>query len=215
MESGGARTVCILRRMKRISIGHWAWNEYTPAKALPEELRFDLLDENEKPTAQFTLGKIRPIKGVDISTPWGPAKIDWPKGGTRLSIGEKELARVKGAFLKSEVNFVFPNGVTMAFRPKKEHKDDIEFTDGRGSVGVYRETGVLPEGHPGLKVQMTKEEIKRLPKHERPRSIESREYVQFRVMTWGALPVKLDDLVAALTILAILGTMADEMPTHG
>jgi hypothetical protein len=199
--------------MKRQSLGHWAWNSYNPAKALPDELRFDLLDGNEKHMGQFVFGKIRVLKGVDISTPWGPAAIDWPKGGIRITLAGRELVRLDSAFFKKTVNLKFPDGTTLTFNMKKRTSNDIVFSDGKGSVGFFEESGVLPIGHPGLKVQMTKEEIKRLPKHERPRSIESREYVQYRVMTWGTLPVKLDDLVAALTIFACFGRILDETPT--
>jgi len=213
VEAGGARTICILRRMKRQSIGHWAWNAYNPSKALPEELRFDLLDEKEKHIGQFVFGRIRVLKGVDLSTPWGPATIDWPKGGARISLGGRELVRLDSSFFKKTVNLKFPDGTTMAFNMKKRTSNDIEFSDGKGSVGLFEESGVVPVGHPGMKVQMTKEEIKMLPKKERPRSIESREYVQYRVMTWGTIPVKSDDIVAALTIFACFGRILDEIPT--
>lgn len=216
MEAGGARTVCILRRMKRESLGHFIWNEYNPSKALPEELRFDLLDENERQTGQLVCNNYSILKGVEFSTPWGPAIVNFSKGGFQLSLGGKELAHIveKGMVLKKGLELAFLNGVKMGFKPRKGFPNDVEFSDGVGSVGIFEESGVLPAGHPGLRVQMTKEEIKRLPRRERPRSIESRDYVQFRVMTWGKLPVDQEQVVAALIIFACFGRLIDEVSVH-
>ena len=210
MDSGELKTVCILRRMKRKQLNSLSFTPYHPSRALPEELRFDLLDENDRNTGSFTYGRIRVLSGLDISTPWGPARMDWLKGGVRISLNAKELVFLKTAILKRMGSFSFPSGVTMEFHSPKKRKNDIEYSDGKGSVSVQQEEGTLPEGHPSLRIQMTKEEIKRLPKKDRPHSTESRDYVQWRVMMGGILPVSQESMVAVLTILCGYVRLMDE-----
>lgn len=199
--------------MKRESVGHWAWNVYNPIEARPEELRFDLLDERERNIGEITYGKMSIPKGVDVTTPWGRAKIEWSKGNVRILLNSKELVRLNMSWLGGKTDFIFQDGVVMQFNRIKGRRSDIEYSDGKGSVKFSEEEGTLPQGQPGLKVQMTKEEIKRLPKGDRPRSIETRDYVQYRITTQGALPLKKKDLFAALTIFAGLGRLLDETPS--
>ena len=215
MEPEGARTVYILRRMKRESIGHWPWNVYDPVKARPEELRFDLLDEREKAIGEITYGKASILKGVDLTTPWGPAKIVWPKLNVKISIGDKELVRFDMSWLGGKTDLIFHENVVMQFKRIKGRRNDVEFSDGNGSVSFTEEEGTLPPGHPELRIQMTKEEIKRLPKADRPRSIETRDYVQYRIVISGIIPVKNEDIVASLAIFAGFSRVMDEAPGSG
>jgi len=213
MEPNEASTNCILRRMKRKSLSGWAWNVYNPTKALPEELRFDLHDEHGWNIGQITYTKITLLKGSEMTTPWGGARIDVGRGGTGISLGGKELVQLTGHFFKKEVELVFPSGQKMPFTPRKGYKNDIECSDGKGFIGVYEETGTLPEGDPGMKTQMTKEDVKMLPKDQRPRSIETRDYVQYSIKSWGTIPAKKEDLIAALAIFASFGCIVGETPT--
>lgn len=212
MESEGVRTVYILRRMKRKSIGHWAWNAYNPLKALPEELRYDLLDEREKVIGEITYGKASILKGVNLTTPWGPARIEWPKMNVKISIGDKELVRFDMSWLGGKTDLIFQENVVMQFKRVKGRRNDVEFADGKGSVSFTEEEGTLPQGHPELRIQMTKEEIIRLPKADRPLSIETSDYVQYRIVISGIIPVKNEDIVAALAIFAGFSLLLDEAP---
>ena len=213
MDRGGSRTVTILRRIKRTSLGHWAWNAYQPAIARPEENRFDLLDEHGKVIGEVTYGKMGLRKGAEVTTPWGPAKIEWPKLKVRILLNDEELVRLDMTLLGRKADFVFKDGIVMQFNQIKGSRVDIQYSDGNGFVSFEEENGTLPEGHAELRVQMTKEEIKRLPKGERPRSIETRDYVQYRITTQGALPVERDDVIAALTIFAGFMRLMDESPS--
>jgi hypothetical protein len=213
MESGGSRTVTILRRIKRKSIGMWTWNAYQPMKALPEENSFDLLDEREKIIGKIVYGKMRLRAGAEVSTPWGPAKIEWPKLKVKILLNGEELARIDMTMLGKKSDFVFRDGAVMQFNQVKGRRNDILYTDLNGFVSFTEEQGTLPEGHPELGVQMTKEEIKRLPKSERPHSIATHNYVQYRITTEGLLPVSSHDIVATLMIFAGFMRLLDEAPS--
>ncbi len=212
MEPEGARAVYILRRMKRESIGRWAWNAYDPFKARPDELRFELLDEREKLIGEIVYGKARVLKGADLTTPWGPARIEWPKLNVRISIGDKELVRFGMSWLGGKTDLIFHGNVVMQFKRVKGRRNDVEYSDGKGSVRFTEEEGSLPPGHPGLRIQMTKEEIKRLPKADRPLSIEKSDYVQYRIVISGVIPVRNEDIVAGLAIFAGFSRLLEEGP---
>jgi len=213
MVSGEARKVLIVRRMKRKSLGIWAWNVYDPTKASSDELKFTLLDENERSIGQLAFTKFATIRAKEtlLNTPWGEGRIESVKGGVRLVLSGRELATVKVGLFRKELELMFPNSVGMVFRPIKGHKNDIEYSDGKGSVAVFEEKGSLPEGKPSPGPQMTKDEIKMLPKDQRPRSIETRDYVQYRIVTTGIISAKQEDIVAALSIFASLGCIAGEI----
>lgn len=213
MEMVGQRAVVILRRLKRKSIGHWAWNVYNPAKARPEELRFDLLDDKDKVIGVIAFGKMSFLKGADADTPWGHAKLEWPKGKFRVSIDDKLLVRFDMSWLGGKTDLVFHDDIVIRLDRIKGRRNDVQFSDGNGSVSLTEEKGALPEGHPELGVQMTKEEIMRLPKADRPRSIGSRDYVQYRIAMAGTLPVKDEEVVAALSLFAGFMSLMDETPT--
>jgi len=212
MDSGGEKTVRILRRMKRKSISHWPWKIYEPAKGLPEELAFNLIDENERIVGEIIYGKASLLKGVDVTTPWGLAKVEWPKLKVRISLAGQELVRFDMSWLGGKTDFIFRDGVVMQFTQIKGRRCDIEYSAGKGSASFCEEEGTLYQGYPGLKVQMTEEEIKRLPKGDRPKSVETRDYVQYRITIDGTLPVKNDEVVAALAILAGFLRLMDEAP---
>src|SRR4030065_168192 len=97
MYSGEVKNICLMRRMKRQQLSRWGWKPYHPFDALPEELRFDLLDENGRSSGHFVYGRIRVFSGLDISTPWGPARMDWLKGGVKISLNARELVFLKTA----------------------------------------------------------------------------------------------------------------------
>jgi len=215
MDSGGEKTVRILRRMKRKSISHRPWNVFEPAKALPEELRFDLIDENERIVGEIIYGKASLLRGVDVTTPWGQAKVEWPKLKVRISLAGQELVRLDLSWLGGKTDFIFRDSMVMQFTQTKGRRCDIEYSAGKGSVNFCEEQGTLPQGQPGLKVQMTEEEIKRLRKCDRPKSVETRDYVQYRITIDGTLPVKNDEVVAALVILAGFLRLMDEAPNLG
>jgi len=213
MVLGGARKVLIVRRMKRMPLG-WVYL-YDRTKAGPDELKFSLLDENEKSIGRLTFTKFATIRAKEtlLNTPWGECSIESVKGGVRLVTGGRELATIKMGLFKKEMEIVFPNSGGMVFHPIKGNKNDIEFSDGKGSVAVFEEKGSLPEGTPGPRPHLTKDEIKMLPKDQRPRSIETRDYVQYRIVTTGIVPVKQEDLEAALAVFASYGCIAGEMTT--
>ncbi len=217
MEPGGARTLCILRRMKRKSLGMWSLTGYDPTKARPEELRFHMLDERERVIGHLAYAKlgIRFMKLEDsfLSTPWGEGIISSSKEGVRILLNGRELFLMKGSLLRGGFSLLSPTGANMVFRPIKGGRNDMVYSDGSGYFSVSEEMGRLPAPPPGRPLELTKEEIRRLPKEERPRSVESLEYVQYRFRVSGILPVEEDDLVAALVMFASYGCLIGEIPT--
>ncbi len=209
-----ARTICILRRIHRKSLSMWPWSGFTPIKAQPEELRFDLLDESEKVTGTITYTKYAITSG-ELSTPWGLARIGYGKSmlsGPTLFLRDREFVRMKPRPLKKFVEFAFSNGPTLNFYTKRRSENDLEYIDARGFFGLREEKGMLPEGQ-RIPVLPTRQEIMMLPKDQRPRSVETREYKQLRFTTSGELPVKLEDLTTAMVLLASWTILFGEVPS--
>lgn len=216
MQPEDARTVCILRRMKRKPLGHWLFSRYSPLRALPEELRFDILDERERITGRIEYDKleVRFMKIGDsvLRTPWGEGTVGW-KDGMRITLRGRELFVMSGSLLKKGFQLTSPLGVTLTFHPVRSRRNDIEYSDGRGYIAVIEEKGRLTTPPPGRPLSMTTQELKALPKDRRPSSVESLEYVQYRIKVSGSLPVPQEDLVAALAMFASFGCLIEEIPS--
>lgn len=214
MVPGGARRVVIVRRMKRKSLGVWTWSAYDPMKASPDELKFNLLDENERSIGQLAFTKFASLRTKEnlLTTPWGEGRIESVKGGVSVTLSGREVATMKAGLFKKGMEIIFSNGVDMAFHQIKGQKNDIEYSDGKGSIAIFEEKGCLPEGRHGSGLQLTKDEIKMLPKDQRPRSVETRDYVQYRIVTTGIVPAKQEDLEAVLSVLTSFGCVMGEIP---
>jgi len=215
MHPEPAPTICILRRMKRKPLSMWAWSAYNPSKALPQELRFDLLDKDVRNIGTLAYTKVNFFKGSELSTPWGPAKLAFEtwKGGLKISLNERELVKLDSHLFSKRMKLIFSTGAMMVFVPRKGFKNDLEFYGDNGYVGIFEEKGVLQEGFLGSQPQLTKDEIKVLPKDQRPKSIETREYRQFRLKASGELPVRLEEATAAMMIFASFGCLVEEIPS--
>jgi len=216
MQPEDARTVCVLRRMKRRSLSPWAWSSYNPTKARPEELRFDILDDRDRITGQVAYEKLgiafMKVGESRLRTPWGEGTISY-EDGVRIRLNGKELFVMKGSLLRKGFELVSPTGVPLVLHPLRGRKNDIEYQDEKGYIAVREEKGALSSPPPGRPIPLTKEEIKALPKEDRPRSVESLDYVQYRILTRGTLPVSQDDLVAALAMFASFGCLIEEIPS--
>lgn len=191
----------------------WAWSAYDPTKALPEELRFDMLNASESRIGQILYTEFKPFKISRASTPWGEAELKWGKEGVVLRLNNREFARINTYLLKSKVELCFPNGKVLGFRPEKGRNADMDYSDGIGSVTVREENGDLPIGQTSQSLQMTKEEVKRMPKDQRPRSVETGKYTQYRISVSGTLPVKHQDILIALSLSASYLRLITETPT--
>ena len=210
-----ARTVCILRRMKRKSLGFWAWSVYNPAKAGPEELRFDLLDERGRVTGQISYDKLgiafMKVGESALNTPWGAGTLRY-EDGIHITVGGRELFAMRGSLLKKGLELVSPSGVKLTFYPLGGRRNDIDYSDESCHVAVYEEKGRLDTAPPGRPIPLTMNEIRALPKSDRPRSVETLEYVQYRIKIGGTPPVPVEDLTAALAMFASFGCLVQEMP---
>jgi len=207
------RTVLILRRMKRRSFGMWTWSGFNPRKARPEELRFDILDGNQKPLGQLVCTKFDmrfPSVKFRASTPWGEGRVEYTKDGPRMFMNDRELALLKSYMFKGRADFVFPDGTIMRFEKVRGKRNDIAYTSADGRVGFFEEGGTLPDGARIGPIPMTRDEIKALPKEDRPHSVETNDYVQYKIEVAGTLPVKEEDISRALVIFASLGRLMDE-----
>lgn len=217
MRPEDARTVCIVRRMKRKSLGLFTLRPYDPTKAGPEELRFDVLDERERRSGHLAYTKlgVKLLKMEDaiLSTPWGEGTIRMTREGTRIFLRGRELFMMKGSILKKGFQLVSPDGAELLFYPIKGHVNDIEYSDDNGYISVVEEKGQLTVPAPGHELQPTKGEIRTMPKADRPRSVESLVYVQYRIKVAGSLPVAQEDLVAALAMFASYACLMSEIPT--
>lgn len=216
MQPEEARTVCILRRMKRRSLGSWAWSAYNPTKARPEELRFDILDDRDRITGQIAYENVgiafMKVGESRLRTPWGQGAISY-EDGIRIRLGGRELFAMKGSLLKKGFELVSPSGIQLVFHPLRGRRNDIEYQDEKGYIAVFEEKGTLSSAPPGRPLPLTKYEVKALPKEERPRSVETLEYVQYRIRSGGVLPVPQDDIVAALVMFASFGCLIEEIPS--
>jgi len=200
--------------MKRKPLSMWAWSGWNPAKARPEELRFDLLDGNGRSIGKLVCTKFEMrLRSLlfNTSTPWGDGRVESTKDGPRVLLNDRELVLMKMYVLKGKTDFVFPNGTVMEFGRMKGKRNDIAYSGTDGSVGFFEEAGTLPEGAGNRPIPMTREEIKALPKEDRPRTVETDNYIEYRIDVGGTLPVKEEDLVRALCILACFGRLMDEM----
>jgi hypothetical protein len=200
--------------MRRKSLSMWAWSAYNPSTVLPEEVKFDLLDKNERSIGTLVYTKFKFFKEAELSTPWGPARLAFEtlKGGLRIFLNEKELAMLDNHLSKGRAELTFSTGPKMVIVAEGGAKNNLELHDDRGSIGVFEEKGVLPKGIPGGRPQFTRDEAKMLPRDQRPKSIETREYRQFRLSTSGVLPVRLEDAVAAMMILVSYACLIEESP---
>ena len=189
---------------------------FNPGKARPEELKFDIFDGNQRTIGQLVCQKfemrLRSSKFI-MSTPWGDARIEYSKGGSRIFIKERELLQLKLYGLNGRVDLAFPNGTVMQFDRVKGKRNDIVYSGDDGRVGFFEEKGTLPEGARARPLTMTREEIKALPKEDRPHSVETDDYVQYRIVVGGTLPVREDDVVRGLCVFASFGRLIDEIPS--
>ncbi len=215
MPGQETRTLAILRRMKRRSLSSMPWALFTPHKARPDELTFELLNADQRPIGKIVCTKFNmriPSIEFTASTPWGEASVRYTKEGPRVFVHDREIALFKSYMLKGKAEFVFPNGTAMHFDKVKGKKNDIVYAGADGRVGFFEEEGALPEGTMGHGIPMTREEIRALPREDRPRSVETGNFVQYRIEIAGKIPVDESDMVKALCVIACFGRLVDEIP---
>jgi hypothetical protein len=217
MYSGELRTALIIRRMVREPLS--VWTGYTPLNARPEEVKFDLFDGGDKRIGEFAylafeLKLLKPMR-VALMTPWGEAMVARKDSGPAIMLNGSELAIIGGSLFKRGFDLTFPDGRIMRFIHLKGGRNDIQYSEGSGRIVGVEEKGTLPEGMSSRSIQPTKEEIKMLPKADRPRSIETRNYRQFRISTSGTFPVDEERIVKSLAIFASFGMLMDELPSSG
>src|SRR5512137_1951119 len=184
------RTALVIRRMIRKPLS--LWSNYAPLHARPEETRFELLDENGKGVGEFAFTSIEfkmlALLKVALTTPWGEASIVPLESGNAITLNGTELATVGGSVFRKGFSLTFPVGRTLKFDHLASGKNDVQYSEGSGRIIGVEERGTLAEGEPSRSIQLTREEIKMLPKADRPRSIETRNYKQFRILTSGTFP---------------------------
>lgn len=216
MGAGDAKTVMIVRRMRRKLLGKLPWSTFRPEKARPEELKFDILDDREKVIGQlaytkvgFGLNQLR-WKESTMSTPWGAAAIQPEKGMSQYRIvveGKGSfLVKEAGAVLRKGIELTSPEGLKLQFKLtdllSKFGRQDFEYSDANSYAAMLEEHGTLTEMPAGRPLVLTNEEVKALSKADRPTSVETLDYIQFRIKAGGALPIVQDDLIAILAVYA-------------
>jgi hypothetical protein len=209
------RTALIVRRMVREPLS--VWKGYSPFNARPEELKFELLDGSDKRIGEFaymTL-ELKLLKSLNaaLTTPWGEATVTPKKNGPAMTLNGSELATIGGSIFKKGFDLTFPEGRVLKFSLLKGGKNDVQYSEGSGQIVGIEEKGTLPEGTPSRSIRLTKDEIKMLPKEDRPRSIETLNYKQFRISTSGTFTVDEDRIVRSLAIFASFGMLMDEVPS--
>lgn len=207
------KTVAILRRMMRKSIGFWSWNAFGPSKAAPEELRFDLLDGNSRLVGNLVCTEFPTSHSPKyaVKTPWGEGRIEFSRGAAHISLNSQELGALRASSSKNRVEFVSPRGAIMEFDRTKGRGDDLIHSSEDWYMGFFAEAGTLPENAQNRRMAVTRDEIKALPKKDRPRSIETNNYVQYRIDVGGALPIRQDDIVRALCIFVTYRRIVHEL----
>jgi hypothetical protein len=205
----------ILRRMKRKGVSSLPWAPFNPKKASPDELTFELLDAGQRTTGKIVVTKfsVRPTSiGLTANTPWGQADLRYTKEGPRIYINEREIALFRSYMLKGRAEFVFPDGTIMKFDKVKGRRNDIVYSGQDGRVGIFEERGTLPDGARARPISLSKDEIKMMPKEDRPRSVETDDYVMFRIEVEGKTPVNQEDIIIALSVVACFGRLIEEIP---
>jgi hypothetical protein len=195
------------------------WSAYSSLNARPEELKFELLDGNDKRIGEFAymafeLKVFKPTK-VALMTPWGEAIVAHRNTGPAIMLNGSELVAIGGSLFKRGFDLTFPDGRILKINHLKGGRNDIQYSAGSGQIVGIEEKGTLPEGISSRSIQLTKEEIKMLPKADRPHSIETRDYKQFRISTSGTFPVEEDRIIKSLAIFASFGMLMDELPSSG
>lgn len=209
------KTALIVRRVLRKSLSIWAWSAYNPTKAQPSELKFDLLDGSQKRIGEiaytsFQLKLMSPLK-VSMTTPWGEASVDYKGTKPRIFLNGREVAVLGGSLFKKGFDLILPNERTLKFSHLNSGKNDVQYSEESGQITGTEESGTLPEGMSGHSIQLTREEIKMIPKADRPRSIETRDFKQFRISTSGTFSVNEEEIVRSLTIFVSYGMLVDEI----
>jgi len=199
MEHGNERVLCILRRFTRRSYSRWS--AFNPEKALPQELRFDLLDGNEKKTGEIRFVSFKTGKGSLVDAPWGQTKI-YPKHRLKstesIEIQGRPVAEVHFSPLKNDVVFTFANGTAMKF-DAKIIRADMKYSGETGTVEVKAETGRIETGNTAS-TRLSKDGLRNLAKDERPRSYENDSYRQLRLLCSGIIPVDERDVMVAIVM---------------
>jgi hypothetical protein len=225
MGAGDAKTVMIVRRMRRKLLSKLPWSTFRPEKARPEELKFDILDDREKVIGQLTYTKVGfglnqlRWKESTMSTPWGEASIQPEKGmgQYRIVVDGKGsfLLKEAGAVLRKGIELTSPEGLKLHFRLtdllSKLGTQDFEYSDANSYAAMLEEHGKLTEMPAGRPLVLTNEEVKALSKADRPTSVETPLYMQFRIKARGDLPIIQDDLLAILAVYASFLCLMQEM----
>lgn len=212
MEPRGSRTTLVVMRRKRQSLVNWPWKIYDPTTAPSGELRFEVMEENERKVGEIVFTKFRVFGTSTLNTPWGEGSVV-SHVGTKVLISGRVLASFKSHIIGGErLDATFSNGTEMIFNSRSGHKDDVEYSDGIAYAGIYVEDGALPEGALDQTLDLTKDEIKRLPRRERPRSTETGAYTQYRIVLEGNPPVERKDITSSLAILVSFAQLMKEIP---
>lgn len=212
MEPRGSKTILVVRRRKRKSLVAWPWKVYDPTVAPSAELRFEVMEENERKVGEIVFTKFRVFGTSTLNTPWGEGSVE-SSVGTKILISGRVLASFKSHIIGGEkLVATFSNGTEMVFNSRSGHKDDVEYTDGKAYAGIFVENGALPQGARDRTIELTKDEIKRLPRRERPRSTETGVYTQYRIVLEGNPAVERKDITSSLAILVSFAQLMREIP---
>ncbi|MBN1677955.1 MAG: hypothetical protein JW880_05390, partial [Candidatus Thermoplasmatota archaeon] len=176
--------------------------------------RFDILDDRERITGQIAYDKLefRFMKVGDsvVRTPWGDGTVGW-KDGMRVTLRGRELFAMSGSLLKTGFQMTSPLGTELTFHPIRGRKNDIQYIDEKGYIAVLEEKGQLTAPMPGRPLPLTPQELKAIPKDRRPHSVESLDYIQYRIKVAGTLPAPQEDIVAALAMFSSFGCLLREV----
>ena len=212
MEPRGSRITLLVRRRKRHSLVNWPWRIYDPTMAPSDELRFEVVEENERKVGEIVFTKFRVFGTSTLNTPWGEGSVV-SHVGTEVLISGRVLASFKSHILGGErLEATFSNGAKMTFNSRSGHKGDVEYTDDKAYAGIFVEEGTLPEGALNRTLGLTKDEIKRLPRRERPRSTETGAYTQYKIVLEGNPPAERKDITSSLAILVSFTQLMMEIP---
>lgn len=174
------------------------------------------MDDRERPIGSIEYSRL-PIRfmklgDTTLETPWGEGLIRNAKTGVTIVLDGRELCVMGGSIAKGGFGLITPKGVRIMFSPVFGRRNDIEFSDGNGYISVNEEVGRLPAPPSGSPLPLSRKEVRQMPKDQRPTSIETLDYVQYRIKAGGTLPVPQQDLVAALAMFASYSCLIREVP---
>ncbi len=204
------QVLLILRRYQRKEFSTW---QVSHRYRIPQERVFYILDEGRKKSGEIVYTAIGPGgRSGTAATPWGQATISI-EGGLRkgrrgyyeIRLSERVISKVFPGI--TSPRFSFPGAPEMSFIWLK--KVGVLYTFQNESCEVTVSVAKGDDTH-RVMTPISKDELKALPKEDRPSSNETNHYTEFTIRSSGTLPISAIDLTVSLALYLSWDLLAEE-----